>query len=174
MAEVVKGKVWGGQTIAERELGWNRRTIRKGMEELEHELSIADSFRLRGRKRTEENLPSLLADIVSIVDPQSQTDPTCNSNKLYTRLSSAEVRRQLIELKGYKSEELPSIEVIRQRLNQLGYGLKRVAKTKPLKEIPETGAIFEEVNRINQQADDDTTSLRISMDALVRSKSWGI
>ena len=35
MAEVVKGLGRGGQIIAERELGWNRRTIRKGMQELE-------------------------------------------------------------------------------------------------------------------------------------------
>lgn len=34
MAEVVKGLGIGGQTLAERELGWNRRTIRKGMQEL--------------------------------------------------------------------------------------------------------------------------------------------
>jgi hypothetical protein len=34
MAEVVKGFGIGGQTLAERELGWNRRTIRKGMQEL--------------------------------------------------------------------------------------------------------------------------------------------
>lgn len=60
--------------------------------------------------------------------------------------------------------------VIRQRLNQLGYGLKRVFKTKPIKQIPETGAIFKEVNRINQQADDDPTTLRISMDAKVGIK----
>ena len=170
MAEVVKSLGRGGQTTAERELGWNRRTIRKGMQELEHGISIADSFKLRGRKRIEENLPSLLTDIVSIVDPHSQTDPSFKSRKLYTRLSAAEVRRQLIELKDYLDEELPSQEVIRQRLNQLGYGLKRVAKTKPLKEIPETGAIFKEVNRLNRQADDDPTTLRISMDAKVGIK----
>lgn len=170
MAEVVKSLGRGGQTTAERELGWNRRTIRKGMQELEHGISIADSFKLRGRKRIEENLPSLLTDIVSIVEPHSQTDPSFKSRKLYTRLSAAEVRRQLIELKDYLDEELPSQEVIRQRLNQLGYGLKRVAKTKPLKEIPETGAIFKEVNRLNRQADDDPTTLRISMDAKVGIK----
>ena len=170
MAEVVKSLGRGGQTTAERELGWNRRTIRKGMQELEHGISIADSFKLRGRKRIEENLPSLLTDIVSIVEPHSQTDPSFKSRKLYTRLSAAEVRRQLIERKDYLDEELPSQEVIRQRLNQLGYGLKRVAKTKPLKEIPETGAIFKEVNRLNRQADDDPTTLRISMDAKVGIK----
>lgn len=170
MAEVVKGLGEGGQTLAERELGWNRRTIRKGMQELEHGMNIADAFKLRGRKPIEQRLPNLLEDIRSIVDPQSQTDPSFNSTRLYTRLSAAEVRRQLIEVKGYRDEELPTSETIRQRLNQLGYGLKRVAKTKPLKQIPETQAIFEQVNRINQQADDDPTTLRISIDAKVALK----
>lgn len=55
-------------------------------------------------------------------------------------------------------------------MNQLGYDLKRVAKTKPIKQILETEAIFKEVNRINQQADDDSTTLRISIDAKVGIK----
>ncbi len=170
MAQVVKNLGFGGQTIAERELGWNRRTIRKGMQELEHEMSIADSFKLRGRKPIEHCLPNLVEDICSIIDPQSQIDPSFKSTRLYTRLSAAEVRRQLIELKGYRDEQLPTAETIRQRLNQLGYGLKRVAKTKPLKQIPETTAIFEQVNSINQQADDEPTTLRISIDAKVAIK----
>ena len=87
------------------------------------------------------------------------------SNRFYTRLSAAEVRRQLIAQKGYKDAELPTEEVIRQRLNQLGYRLQRVAKTKPQKVIAETEAIFAEVNRVNQAADDDEHTLRLSMDA---------
>ena len=170
MAEVVKGWGRGGATIAERELGWNRRTIRKGRQELEHGMAIADSFRLRGSKPIEHKLPNLLEDIRSIVEPESQTDPSFKSTRLYIRLSAAQVRHQLIENIGYKAQELPTTEVIRQRLNQLGYGLKRIAKTKPIKQIPETEAIFKEVNRINQQADDDSTTLRISIDAKVGIK----
>lgn len=170
MAEVVKGLGNAGQTIAERELGWNRRTIRKGIQELEHGMSIADSFHLRGRKPTEHRLPNLLEDIGSIVDSPSQIDPSFNSIRLYTRLSATQVRRQLIDQYGYLDVELPTAEVIRQRLNQLGYSLKKVAKTKPIKQIPETEEIFKEVNRINQQADDDPTTLRISMDAKVGIK----
>lgn len=133
-------------------------------------MSIADSFKLRGRKPIEHQLPNLVEDIRSIVDPQSQTDPSFRSTRLYTRLTAAEVRRQLIEVKGYRDEQLPTTETIRQRLNLLGYGLKRVAKTKPLKQIPETKAIFESVNRINEQADDEPTTLRISIDAKVAVK----
>jgi hypothetical protein len=89
------------------------------MQELEHGISIADSFRLKGRKRTEHRLPNLLEDIRSIVESQSQTDPSFESTRLYTRLSAAQVRYELIEIKGYQDEKLPRSEVIRQLLNQL-------------------------------------------------------
>jgi hypothetical protein len=170
MAEVVKGLGKGGQTLVERELGWNRRTIRKGMQELESGKPFIDGFERSGRKRVETKLPSLLEDIKSLVDPQSQTDPSFKSTRLYTRLTSSEVRRQLIEQFGYSDEELPSSETIRRRLNDLGYTLKRVLKTKPIKKIPETEAIFEQVEQINAEADNDPHTLRISIDAKVALK----
>jgi hypothetical protein len=34
----------------------------------------------------------------------------------------------------------------------MGYNLKRIQKTKPLKKIPETDEIFKNVNTINRQA----------------------
>ena len=55
--------------------------------------------------------------------------------------------------------------MIRQRLNEMNYRLKRVVKAKPQKKIPETDAIFAQVNHINQQADCDQNTLRISIDA---------
>jgi hypothetical protein len=72
-----------------------------------------------------------------------------------------------MEQKGYQDEELPSAETIRRRLNEMGYSLKRVVKAKPQKRIPETDAIFEQIHRVNQQADDDPQTLRISIDAKV-------
>ncbi|MHC5610015.1 MAG: ISAzo13-like element transposase-related protein [Nostoc sp.] len=121
MAEVVKGLGIGGQTLVERELGWNRRTIRKGMQELESGKPFIDGFERSGRKRVETKLPNLLEDIKSLVDPQSQTDPSFKSIRLYTRMTASEVRRQLIEQFGYTEEELPSSETIRRKLNDLGY-----------------------------------------------------
>lgn len=164
MAQVVQGLGVGGQAQAERELGWNRGTIRKGLRELTHG-PIRDAFEQRGRKPTEARLPQLLDDIRAIVEPHTQADPTLTSQRLYTRLSAPEVRRQLIAQKGYCDAELPTDEVIRQRLNQMGYRLKRVVKAKPQKVIAETDAIFAEVNRVNQAADADEHTLRISMDA---------
>jgi len=70
-----------------------------------------------------------LADIRDVVDSQSQTDARFRTNRLYTRMSVAEVRRQLKEKKGYKDEELPSEETLRCKLNMLGYHPVRVQKT---------------------------------------------
>ena len=164
MAQVVEALGRGGAVQAERELGWNRGTVRKGLSELKHG-PIQDAFAQRGRKPVEAKLPHLLSDIQAIVEPQTQADPTLTSQRLYTRLSAPEVRRQLMAQNGYSDAELPSNEVIRQRLNQLGYRLKRVAKTKPQKVIAETEAIFSEVNRVNQAADADAHTLRLSIDA---------
>lgn len=135
MAQTVSELGRGGQRLAERELGWHRDLIRKGKRELESGLICVDAFKLRGRKSTESRLPTLLEDIRGIVDSQSQSDPKFSTNRLYTRLSAAEVRRQLISQTGYSSEALPSNETIRKRLNQLGYYPSKVGKTKPQKKL---------------------------------------
>ena len=122
-----------GQRRAERELGWNRATIRKGMHELTTGIRCADAFCLRGRKRAEEHLPRLLPDIKAIVDAQCQTDPSFQTQRLYTRLTAARVREQLILQKGYTGEALPTAETIRCKIHQLGYRLRKVQKCKPKK-----------------------------------------
>jgi hypothetical protein len=135
MAQTVSELGAGGQRLAARELGWHRDLIRKGQREVASGMICVDAFGLRGRRRTESDLPNLLTDIKSIVDSQSQSDPKFRTNRLYSRLSAAEVRRQLITQKGYRSEELPSGETIRTRLNQLGYYPSKVGKTKPQKKL---------------------------------------
>jgi len=136
MARTVKELGPGGQRRAERELGWNRVTVRKGTRELESGFAIVDAFALRGRKRAEEHLPDLLADLTAIVDGQSQADPQFRTTRLYTRLTAAEVRRQLIAQRGYTDAELPTVQTIGAKLNDLGYHLKKVAKSQPQKRSP--------------------------------------
>jgi hypothetical protein len=133
MARVVKRLGEGGQRRAARELGWDRETIRKGQHELASGLVCLDGYAGRGRKRAEERLPHLLADITDIVDGQSQTDARFESSRLYTRLSAAQVRAQLIVQKGYSEAQLPSQETIRVKLNVLGYRLRSVQKSVPQK-----------------------------------------
>src|ERR1700756_1217354 len=75
MARTVQALGEGGQRLAERELGWNRGTIRKGQHELKQGIVCLDAYNSRGRKCSEEHLPNLLTDITAIVDGQSQADP---------------------------------------------------------------------------------------------------
>jgi hypothetical protein len=124
-----------GLRRAERELGWNRGTIRKGTHELDSGIRCVDAFSCRGRPRAEEVIPRLLDDIRSIVDAQSQTDPTFHSQRLYTRLSAAEVRRQLV-LQGHAEADLPCAETIRLKMLALGYRLRKPAKCVPKKSCP--------------------------------------
>ena len=133
MARTVKELGYGGQRRAERELGWNRQTIRKALRELTTGLTCRDGVALRRRKRAEELLPMLLDDIRALVDSQSQTDPQFRTNRLYTRLTAAEVRRQLIRQKGYTDAELPTERTIATKLTALGYYPTKVAKTQPQK-----------------------------------------
>lgn len=128
MAKIVKTMCDGSPMKAEKELGWNRVTLSKALAELEGGFCYIDRYYARGRKRAEEHLPALLDDIQEIAERYSQTDPTFRTTRQYTRLTSAGVRRQLMEEKGYTDEELPSEETIRKKLNDLGFGLKRVKK----------------------------------------------
>jgi len=133
MARTVKELGAGGQRRAARALGWGRMTIRKGLHELESGFTCLDAFAARGRKRVEVSLPNLLSDIRAMIDSQSQADPQFRTQRLYTRLSAAEVRRQLIAHKGYTDTALPTVQTITTKLNALGYSPKKVAKSQPQK-----------------------------------------
>jgi hypothetical protein len=133
MARTVRWLGSGGQRQAERQLGWNRGTILKGTHELLSGIRCVDHFCGRGRKRAEEHLPRLLQDITAVVDGQSQTDPSFRTQRLYTRLTPAVVRQQLLSRRGYAEGQLPSPETIRRKMRQLGYRPTRVAKCRPKK-----------------------------------------
>ena len=133
MARTVQAMGRGGQVRAQEHLGWCRETIRKGMHELRSGMTCIDAFHCRRRKPAEEHLPRLLDDIRSIVDGQSQADPKFQTDRLFTRISAREVRRQLIAQEGYTDGELPTQQTLNKKLNLLGYRLTKVAKCRPQK-----------------------------------------
>lgn len=136
MAGIASSLGWGGASYCERELGWDPKTMRKGRQELDSGIDQPDRPHNPGRKRVEERLPRLLDDLQTILTSQSQTDATFQSTRLYTRLSVRAIRTQLVEQHGYRDEELPDNEVLRQRINALGYRLKAVKKNQPQKKSP--------------------------------------
>jgi len=154
----------GGQRKSERELGWNRDVIRKGLHELRSGITCVDAFSARGRKRFEDHQPGLKKDIREICEASSQTDPTFRTTKLYRRLTAGEVRRQLLEEKGCRLDQVPSERSLRRKLTEMGFFPKKVIKSKPVRKIKETDAIFEQVRITNSKADSDENTVRLSID----------
>lgn len=85
-------------------------------------------------------------------------------------MSAAEVRRQLIKQKEYTDKELPSRQTINTKLRELDYYPKSVIKSQPKKKIPETDAIFEQLAKVNSDADEEPDTLRLSIDAKAQVK----
>ncbi|MCP4432571.1 MAG: ISAzo13 family transposase, partial [Gammaproteobacteria bacterium] len=73
MASVVKTMGYGGQQFAEKYLGWNRNTIRKGRKELDIGKDFVDHNHRCGRRKAEHYHPDLLIHIQAIVEPSGQT-----------------------------------------------------------------------------------------------------
>src|SRR6195952_1099578 len=134
MAKTVAAMGRGRQRWAQLHLGWCRETIRKGTHELRTGMTCLDAFHCRRRKPAEEHLPRLLEEIRSIADGQSHADPKSQTDRLFPRISAAEVRRQLIAAKGYTDAELPTQQTINTKMNLLGFRLTRAAKCRPQKE----------------------------------------
>ncbi len=150
--------------MAAKELGWNRDLIRKGCHELKSGFTCVDAFSSRGRKRWKERQPGLANDIRAIVDAQCQTDPTFRTTRLYRRITAKEVCRQLLENKGYSPDQIPCERSMRDLLTTLGFHPRKVVKSKPLRKIKETDAIFNQVHQVNRQADSDPGTIRVSID----------
>jgi hypothetical protein len=159
--DYLDGSIWK----AERVFGWSHHTVALGLNELRTGMTCLGNFSARGNHKTEEKWPELEADIRTLAEPESQADPKFQSPFLYTRITAKAMRQALIDQKGWTDEELPHVNTIGVILNRLGYKLRRVQKTKPLKKIPQTDAIFDNVRAENQAADDSPDIVRISIDA---------
>jgi hypothetical protein len=148
LAEIAKRLGYGGMKLVNEHFAIDFKTLQKGMEELESGNYIIDAFDKRGRKSIEVHLPNILNDIKSIVDSESQTDPRFEDTRLFTRLTPENIKIQLHK-KGYRLDDLPTNQTIYNKVNELGYSFSTIQKTKPLKKIAETDAIFKK-NKASQ------------------------
>lgn len=164
IAEVTQALCEGSARKSERLFGWGRDTAALGLNESAHGVRCADNFAARGRQRSEELDPTLTRAIRELADPHTQADPQLQSALKYTRLTAAALRQALIDEKGFTDEQLPSVRTLRRILNRLGYRLKRIQKTKPRKKIPETDAIFANVEQRHAEAVASGDTLEISID----------
>jgi hypothetical protein len=133
MARTVTALGPGGPQRAARELRWGRMTRRKGRRARTRGVHCLDACSLRGRKPAAEQLPHRLSDRRAIVDSHSQAAPQCRSQRLSTRLTAAEVRRQLLAQKGSVEATLPTAATLGTPLHALGDSPPKGAKSQPQK-----------------------------------------
>ena len=98
-----------------------------------------------------------------------QIDPTFKSERCYVKITAKCVYKRLLN-KPFYSEASFCERTLNNILNRFGYTLKKVLKTKPLRKIPETDAIFENVAKRHQEAQEDDRILRISIDSKAKVK----
>lgn len=149
---------------AARTFKWNQKTVELGLHERRTGIVCIGAQRLAsGRMRWEEKHPGYADLLCSIAEEHSQQDPTFNSTIAYTRLT-AEKALELLRAHGIHEDDLPSKSGMAVILNRLGYRLRKVVKAKPQKKVPETDAIFENVAEKNEEAINDSTIKRLSID----------
>lgn len=160
----------GSARKAEQEMGWGRESVKKGLKEAESGIKCVDNFQGRGKKRSEDLSPDLKEAIIFLAERETQADPAMKSSLTYTRITGKSIRKALIDEKGFSDEDLPAEKTFNAILNRMGYNLKRVQKSKPLKKPKKVNEIFENVWEINQESDENPESLRISVDAKAKVK----
>ncbi len=122
IAEVTLELLDGNARKAEREFGWGRETVRKGIRELVTCIRCIDNYSARGNKRTEERLPHLAGDIRRIVCSDGQVNPEFEACFNQGKITPKAVRQVLIREFGYPEQQLPNVNTIGNILNRLGYG----------------------------------------------------
>jgi hypothetical protein len=121
--------------IAEDVFGWSRATVELGMNEYRSKIICVNDLSVRKKPKVEEKNPKLLADIVEIMTPHSQAEPSLRTTFSYTDMTAKAVYGFLLE-KGWTEEELPAARTISNILNRQEYRLRTVAKSKVQKKLP--------------------------------------
>jgi len=103
------------------------------------------------------------------VEEHSQIDPQFKTQRCYVKISASYIRKELVLNKSYQTKDF-CLKTINNVLNRLDYTLKKVLKTQPLKKIPETDAIFENVHGHHQIAASNPHILRVSVDVKAKVK----
>lgn len=108
------------------------------------------SIEFRGRKKVEDKFPEIKNQIRDILNDYEYTDSHFKTETLFVDLSLQNLRNELIHRYGYTEKTCPCRSTLLRILNDLGYKIQKVKKTKVLDKIPETDAIFENVNETKQ------------------------
>lgn len=131
--------------------------------------SLLGCVLFEGRKKKEALDTGLIKSIEESISEHIQTDPSFKTQTCYVKVTAGYVLKELVLKKGYPLGSFCK-RTIGNMLDRLGYKLKKVLKTKPLKRIPQTDAIFGNVAKQHAAAKCDEKVLRISIDVKAKVK----
>jgi hypothetical protein len=164
MADMTVKYCQGSARLAETVFGWSKYTVTTGLGEKRTGITcIGAQSSCSGALRWEEREPEAADALRRLAESHSQQDPTFRTVITYTRLTANAALKALKEA-GFTSDHLPSSSSMAMILNRMGYRLRKVVKAKPLKKIKETDAIFDNLHKTDQQAKDNDSVKRLSMD----------
>ena len=129
MGDVTISLPEGKSGVAEDVFGWSRLTAELGMNEFRTKILCVNDLSDRRKPLTEEKEPKLLADIVEIMEPHSQSESRLRTTLLYTNMTAKVVYKALLS-KGWTEDTLPTLQTISSILNRHGYRLRSAENTK--------------------------------------------
>jgi len=129
MGDVTTVLLDGKQRVAEDVFGWNRRVVELGIHEHQTGITCVNDITARGKPKTEDKHPKLLAEIQTIMEPHSESESSLRTTLLYTNMTAKTVHEALVQ-KGWSEDSLPSVRTISNLLNRQDYRLRTVAKSK--------------------------------------------
>jgi hypothetical protein len=143
----------GNARLAEKLLGWGRETVQLGLNEQRTGIiCLGAQSAYGGDKLWEEKHPEVAQALWNLMEAHSQQDPTFRTSVSYTRLTAAKALEEL-RTQGFQADQLPSPSNMAEILNRNGYRLRKVLKAKPLKKIPQTDAIFDNIKKRRKTVD---------------------
>lgn len=146
-AEMALKYCGGNPLMAETIFGWGRHTVEVGLAEKRTGIvCLGSQAAFSGRKRWEDLHPEAAAAVRQLAEAHGQQDPTFRTTLAYTRLT-AKAAREALRARGYNEAQVPSASTMAEVLNRLGFRLRKVVKAKPQKKIPETDAIFDNIEK---------------------------
>jgi hypothetical protein len=146
-AEIALKYCEGNPLLAETIFGWGRHTVEVGLAERRTGIRcLGAQAAFSGRKRWEDLHPEAAAALRRLAEAHGQQDPTFRTTLAYTRLT-AQSAREALRTQGYSEAQLPSPSTMAEVLNRMGFRLRKVVKAKPQKKIPETDAIFANIEK---------------------------
>jgi hypothetical protein len=137
----------GNPLLAETSFGWGRHTVEVGLAERRTgSRCLGAHSAFRGRTRWEDLHPEAAAALRRLAEAHGQHDPTLRTPLASTRLT-AKAAREALRAQGYSAAQVPSPSTMAAVLNRMGFRLRKVVKAKPQKKIPETDAIFDNMEK---------------------------